>query len=50
MDGASDSFLETIASIYKQWEEKDWMSEGQKKVVRDAAERYAERHPGGRVR
>jgi hypothetical protein len=38
MSSATGSFLETLESIYDQWQEKGWMSERQKEVVRNAAE------------
>ena len=50
MAGASGSFLETLESIHEQWEETGTLSQRQAQVVIDAAERYADRNPGGRVR
>lgn len=50
MDGTSGSFYDTLFSIYEQWERGDRLSPKQRQVVRDAAERAASRHPGGRVR
>jgi hypothetical protein len=52
MAGASGSgsFLELLESIHAQWKEQGWVSPRQREVVENAAERYAERHSGGRVR
>ena len=50
MAGASGTFLDTLEDIHEQWEGERWLSDKQKEVVRNATERYAERHPGGRVR
>jgi len=50
MDSASGSFLDVLEDIHAQWETKGYLSDRQLEVVRDAAERASERHPGGRVR
>lgn len=50
LDGAGGSFRETLLSIQAQWENGGRLSPRQVEVVRNAAERGAERHPGGRVR
>src|ERR1700688_2482465 len=44
------SFRETLLSIQEQYSESGRLSPRQTQVVRDAAERAAARHPGGRVR
>lgn len=50
LDGAAGSFRDTLLDMQAQWERQRWLSARQRQVVRDAAERAADRHPGGRVR
>jgi hypothetical protein len=47
---AHGSFRDTLLSIQAQWEEQGWISDAQRQVVTDAAERAAERQPAGRIR
>jgi hypothetical protein len=48
MRGVTGDFLVTLESIYQQWQDGAHLSPKQVKVIRDAAERAACRHPGGR--
>lgn len=50
LDGAGGSFRDTLLSIQAQWSNGGRLSPRQVEVVREAAERGAERHPGGRMR
>jgi hypothetical protein len=50
MRDARGPFLDTLTSIHEQWERTGRLSPRQRQVILDAAERAAERHPGGRVR
>lgn len=50
LDEATGSFRDVLLSIHAQWETSGRLSPRQRQVVEDAAERAAERHPGGRVR
>lgn len=50
IDDATGSFLETLESIRSQWEDDARLSDRQLEVVREAAERAANRYPGGRIR
>jgi hypothetical protein len=48
--GASGTFLDRINDIYDKWKEYGRMTERQKEVIRNAANRWADRHEGGRVK
>lgn len=48
--GADGSFRSTLLSIQAQYEAKGFLTPRQREVVEAAAERTAERHPGGRFR
>jgi hypothetical protein len=50
LDGASESFADTVKSIREQWRGGRGLSPRQRSVVIRAAERAVGRHPGGRVR
>lgn len=47
---AEGSFRDTLLDMQTQWDRRRWLSDRQRGVVRAAAERWAERHQGGRVR
>lgn len=48
--GAQGSFRDTILDIQSKYQTSGYLSPRQRQVVEDAAERYVERHGGGRVR
>ncbi len=48
--GASGTFRQTLESIREQYEARGFLSPRQRAVVEEAAEKYTERHSGGRVR
>jgi len=48
--GASGSFRDTVLSIQAQYESRGWLSDAQRKLIEDAADRTVDRHPGGRFR
>ena len=50
LSGASGDFRSTILSIRDQLRTKGWLSDRQWQVVRDAADRAADKRPAGRVR
>jgi hypothetical protein len=50
LDSSSGSFRDVLLSIEAQYRDGRALSPRQREVVRDAAERAAERHSGGRVR
>ena len=48
--GARGDFRGTLESIREQYAARGFISSRQREVVMDAADRTADRHPGGRVR
>ena len=48
--GARGNFRGTLESIREQYAVRGFISDRQRQVVMDAADRAADRHPGGRVR